>query len=128
MDTKDLLEGVTLAKLHQIFQSIIRRQESRMDPIRSHFGKIEKEEISLDERIEDVFIYVCGKKEMQFSWTSTEKERKNAGDRYIFGNSGIDENGKISVTQEKTFEDIIIEAKEETRGEDFGNQKNAGSY
>ena len=65
---------------------------------------------------------------MQFSWTSTEKERKNAGDRYIFGNSGIDENGKISVTQEKTFEDIIIEAKEETRGEDFGNQKNAGSY
>ena len=26
------------------------------------------------------------------------------------------------------FEDIIIEAKEETRGEDFGNQKNAGSY
>ena len=35
--------------------------------------------------------------------------------------------GKISVVQEKTFEDIIIEAKEETRGESFGNQKNAGS-
>ena len=76
VDTKDLLEGVTLAKLHQIFQSIIRRQESRMDPIRSHFGKIEKEEISLDERIEDVFIYVCEKKKCSFRGLLQKKKRK----------------------------------------------------
>ena len=76
VDTKDLLEGVTLAKLHQIFQSIIRRQESRMDPIRSHFGKIEKEEISLDERIEDVFIYVCEKRNAVFVDFYRKREEK----------------------------------------------------
>ena len=128
VDTKDLLEGVTLAKLHQIFQSIIRRQESRMDPIRSHFGKIEKEEISLDERIEDVFIYVCEKKKCSFRGLLQKKRGKMQVIVTFLAILELMKMGKISVTQEKTFEDIIIEAKEETRGEDFGNQKNAGSY
>lgn len=39
VDTTDLLSGLTLKKLNTIFQSVIRRQEDKVDPIRSKFGK-----------------------------------------------------------------------------------------
>ena len=42
VDTGQLLDGLTLEKLNEIFQSVIRRQEDKVDPIRSKFGKIEK--------------------------------------------------------------------------------------
>ncbi len=48
---KDLLDGLTLAKLHLIFESVLKRQTDKIDPIRSHFGKIEREEINLSDKI-----------------------------------------------------------------------------
>ena len=54
VDTTDLLSGLTLKKLNTIFQSVIRRQEDKVDPIRSKFGKIEKEEVSLPDKMEEV--------------------------------------------------------------------------
>ena len=45
VDTSQLLAGLTLEKLNAIYKSIIRRQENKLDPIRSKFGTIEKEEV-----------------------------------------------------------------------------------
>ena len=36
----ELLGDITLGKLNQIFQQIMKRKEDKMDPIRSKFGKI----------------------------------------------------------------------------------------
>ena len=47
VDIRELIGDLTLAKLQNIFNSIIKRQEHKVDPIRSKFGKIEKEEVSL---------------------------------------------------------------------------------
>lgn len=57
VDTGQLLDGLTLEKLNEIFQSVIRRQEDKVDPIRSKFGKIEKEEVSLPEKMEEIEEY-----------------------------------------------------------------------
>ena len=54
VDIRELIGDLTLAKLQNIFNSIIKRQENKVDPIRSKFGKIEKEEVSLT----DKFLYV----------------------------------------------------------------------
>ena len=43
VDPSALLEGLTLEKLNEIYKSIIRKQDDRIDPIRSKFGTIEKE-------------------------------------------------------------------------------------
>ena len=51
VDPSELLAGLTLEKLNAIYQSIIRRQDDRRDPIRSQFGKIEKEEVSLSDKM-----------------------------------------------------------------------------
>ena len=51
VDPKELLAGLTLEKLNAIYKSIIRRQEDKVDPIRSKFGTIEKEEVSLSKNL-----------------------------------------------------------------------------
>lgn len=42
VDTSELLSQISLAKLHTIYKMILKRQEDKIDPIRSRFGKIEK--------------------------------------------------------------------------------------
>ena len=54
VDPRELLAGITLEKLNAIYKSIIRRQEDKIDPIRSKFGTIEKEEISLSDKMIEV--------------------------------------------------------------------------
>ena len=51
VNLEELLSNVTLKKLNAIFKSIMRKREDKIDPIRSKFGKIEKEEVSLEERM-----------------------------------------------------------------------------
>lgn len=40
---------MTLSKLHSLFKAIMKRQNDRIDPIRSTFGTLEKEEVDMDE-------------------------------------------------------------------------------
>ncbi len=39
----ELLGDLTLVQLNRIFKEVMKRQESKVDPVRSKFGKIEKE-------------------------------------------------------------------------------------
>ena len=57
VDIQELIGDLTLAKLQNIFNSIIKRQENKVDPIRSKFGKIEKEEVSLEDKMSDLELY-----------------------------------------------------------------------
>lgn len=57
VDINELLKDVTLQKLHTIFQDVMRRQENKIDPIRSKFGKIEKEEVNLEEKMNYIIEY-----------------------------------------------------------------------
>ena len=41
VDVNELMSGVTLARLNDIFQSIIKKQADKIDPVRSKFGRIE---------------------------------------------------------------------------------------
>ena len=45
VDLDTLLDGLTLTKLNDIFQDILKRQADKTDPIRSKFGKIEKKRL-----------------------------------------------------------------------------------
>ncbi len=50
VDYEQLIGDLTLAGLQRIFRETMKRKEDKVDPVRSHFGKIEKEEIDLDEK------------------------------------------------------------------------------
>ena len=47
---EELIGDMNLAKLHEIFKSVMKRQEDKIDPIRSQFSKVERDEINLEEK------------------------------------------------------------------------------
>ena len=57
VDLDELLGDLTLSKLNDIFQEVLKRQTEKTDPIRSKFGKIEKEEVTLPEKLNYVEEY-----------------------------------------------------------------------
>ena len=57
IDMEELIGDMNLAKLNEVFKDIVRRSRDRIDPIRSKFGRIKKEEVSLEETFADVEEY-----------------------------------------------------------------------
>ena len=66
VDLDALVADLTLEKLNDIFRSIMKKQVDRIDPIRSRFGKIQKEELSLEECMASLESYA--KSHRQFSF------------------------------------------------------------
>lgn len=66
VDLAELIGDMTLKKLNAIFQSVMAKQENKIDPIRSKFGKIEKEEISLNDKMEYLEAYAAEHKRFGF--------------------------------------------------------------
>ena len=74
VDLDALLDGLTLAKLNQIFQDVMKKQGDKIDPLRSKFGKIEKEEVTLPEKLDFVEGYARQHKKFFFSFPVKDTE------------------------------------------------------
>lgn len=103
-----LTEGLTLPKLYYIFKTIIKKQENKIDPVRSKFGKIEKEEVSLSDKIEYLKQYIFQKKKMSFRMLLEEQCSKMEVIVTFLAILELMKTGNISIQQEKVFDDIII--------------------
>ena len=51
VDLDALLADVTVSRLGRIFRDVMKRQNNKIDPVRSKFGRIEKEEVPLPSKI-----------------------------------------------------------------------------
>lgn len=110
VDTAELLGNLTLEKMHSIFKSIIRRQEDKVDPIRSRFGEIEQEEVSLPEKMNDVEAYALSHRRFSFR---ALLERQCSRVQLVVTFLAILELmkvGKIRISQDGIFNDIIIDS------------------
>ena len=113
---EDLLSDVTLAKLQGIFNSVMKKQVDKIDPIRSKFGEIEKEEISLEDHM--VFLEDYAKTLKTFSFRKL-LENGSSKTYVIVSFLGILEmmkTGKITIEQDHLFDDIMI-TYQEKKGE-----------
>lgn len=54
VDLDQLLNGVNLDRLNAVFKSVLRRQEDKIDPVRSKFGQIKKEPFRVPEKIIEI--------------------------------------------------------------------------
>ena len=106
VDLDKLLIGVDLEKLKAVFDSVLKRREDKIDPVRSKFGKIEKEEISLPDKISYVRKYAGTKKKFKFRQLLEKSETKQEIIVTFLAVLELIKNGKIRVTQENTFDDI----------------------
>lgn len=109
VDPRELLAGMTLEKLNAIYKSIIRRQEDKIDPIRSKFGKIEKEEISLSDKMLQLKEYAMSHR--RFSFRSLLENQCSRVQVIVTFLSILElmKMGHIHVEQEELFDDISVE-------------------
>ena len=108
-DPAELLEGVTLEKLHQVFEAVLRRQNERIDPIRSRFGKIEKEPLSVSEKLLQIRDYAVSNRTFSFRNLLEKQHSKTAVVVSFLSVLELIKMGHIRVIQEGLFEDIQIQ-------------------
>ena len=111
VNVNELMSGVTLARLNDIFQAIIKKQADKIDPVRSKFGKIEKEEVSLSDKMAYVEEYSLHHGHFSFRNLLEAQSGKMEVVVTFLAILELMKMGKIVVSQEYTFDDIIIESK-----------------
>lgn len=108
VDLDVLLDGITLAKLNRIFKEVMRKQQDKIDPVRSTFGKIEKEEVTVDDKM--VFLEEYIQNHKRFSFRDVLKKQSSRLQIVVTFLAILEmmKVGMILVEQEKTFDDIYI--------------------
>ena len=109
VNTDGILDGISLGLLRQIFDNVMRRQEDKMDPIRSKFGKIEKEEVSLPDKLEYIVNYAKVHKTFSFKNLLQRQCSKMQIVVTFLAVLELMKSGVVQIRQEKIFDDIQIE-------------------
>lgn len=111
LDLQGIIAGLDLDKLNKIFEEVCRRQEDKVDPIRSKFGRIEKEEISLTDKITYVEEYIRKNKKFYFRELLEKQSSKLQLVVTFLAVLELMKSGVIGISQTELFDDILIEVK-----------------
>ena len=109
---EELIGDLTLKKLHEIFESVIRRQEEKVDPIRSNFGTIKQEEVRLSDRIVELAEFATAHKRFSFREMLLKKKGRIQVIVTFLAMLELMKYGIIEASQEEAVGDIWIEAVE----------------
>lgn len=123
VDLDELIGDLTLTKLNQIFQEVIRRQTEKIDPVRSKFGKIEKEEVTLPEKMDYISAYT--KLHRRFSFRDLLMRQSSKVQVIVTFLAVLEmmKSGHVRAEQEETFGEIMITS---TAEEEKSEQKENG--
>lgn len=110
VDLDELLKDVDLSKLNDIFQMVLKRQVDKIDPVRSKFGKIEMEEVSLPDKIEYVSTTIKKRKKCSFKQLLKQSKSKVEVIVSFLAILELIKIGEIEVHQDNTFGDIYIDS------------------
>lgn len=108
VDVDAILSDVTLQKLNDIFSEVLRRQEYKVDKVRSKFGKIEQEEVNLQEKMEYVKEYALKNRHFSFRDLLMQSASKMQVVVTFLAILELIKTSFLQVEQDGTFADIII--------------------
>ena len=111
VDLEELMGDLTLNKLNDIFNQVLKRQDNRRDPIRSTFGKIKKEEVSLEQKMEWTIAFAKAHNTFSFRNLLEAAHSKTEVIVTFLCILEMMKAGQINIAQEDTFADILIESK-----------------
>lgn len=110
VDMDALLEGLTLSKLRHVFKDVMKRQADKIDPVRSKFGKLEKEEATVLEKLEYVAEYAAAHKTFSFRELLMEQRSRVQIVVTFLAVLQLMKEGAVRILQEQPFDDIVITA------------------
>lgn len=105
----ELLQDVTMVRLKTIFDEVLRRQVDKIDPVRSQFGKIHREEVQISDKITEV------KQKVQKGGRVSFRNLLRAGASKIeivvtfLAILELVKTGEVFLAEDSTRDDIIIE-------------------
>jgi segregation and condensation protein A len=108
LDLASLVGDCNLTKLQKIFEDLLKRQEDRIDPVRSTFGEIKREEVDMDEKT--LFIKAYIRQHRSFSFRTLLRAQNSKTEIIVAFLVVLEEMklGEITIEQQDTFGDIII--------------------
>ncbi len=108
---EELVGDLTLNKLHEVFKSIVRKQENKIDPIRSKYGNIEKDEIDMDAKM--LYVEAYAREHESFSFRKLLEKQSSRMEIIVTFLIILElmKVGKIQISQEEIFDDIMITSK-----------------
>lgn len=115
VDLGSLLSDLTLHKLQTVFNLVMKKQVDKIDPIRSRFGKIEKEEVNQEEKMLYVQAYAKAHKEFSFGALLEEQCSKMELIVTFLCILELMKMGKLKIVQEAIFDDIYITYQEKEK-------------
>lgn len=104
----ELLSDLTLMKLNDVFVSVMQKQVDKIDPIRSKFGKIEKEEVNLGDRMIFIEEYAMAHGTFSFRNMLSLTPGKMMVIVTFLGILELMRMGTLQVVQDNIFDDIMI--------------------
>lgn len=113
IDIDELLADVTLSKLNSIFKMVMEKQVDKIDPIRSKFGNIEKEEVNLPDKMEYIKAYANRNRKFSFKALLLEQKSKMHVIVSFLAILELMKTGFISIKQDNIFDDILITLRED---------------
>lgn len=112
IDPATIIGDITLNKLNEIFNQIMKRTVDRVDPIRSKFGTIEKEEIRIEDKMNEIRESLKGLKGINFKTLLEVQASKMNVIMTFLAILELMKIGHILIRQDELFGDIIIDSLE----------------
>lgn len=109
IDYDELIGDTTLIRLNEIFNICLKRIDDKVDPIRSQFGKIEKEEVDISQKQNFISDYISSHKKCSFKNLLSKQRSKMEVIVTFLVVLELIKTGSVIVSQDETFGDINIE-------------------
>jgi segregation and condensation protein A len=107
----EMLKGLTAEELGDLYRQLLRRRASRIDPVRSGFGTIRREPVSLEETVGAVMRFA--RRQRHFTFRQAVREGGKSDRIHVvvafLAMLELMKVGKIRLTQDKLFDDMEIE-------------------
>lgn len=114
VDLDGLLNGVSISELERVFREVMARKEEKVDRVRSNFGVIRRDRVSLSAKIGSVLNYT--RKHRQYSFRQMLAQSRERMEVVVTFLALLElmKLGKLEVRQEDTFAEIEVCATEKT--------------
>lgn len=109
-ETTELLDGVTLEKLYDVFKDVVLRQENKVDKVRSGYGKLKRENFTVDAKKTYIVELLKTNKEILFTQIFSEDSTKNEKITTFLAVLELIKIRQVLVEQKNNFAEIVIKA------------------
>lgn len=116
MDYGELLKDVSLSRLQEVFRFMMKRQEDKIDPVRSAFGKIEKDEVDMDRKVLYVEEYIRSHQRFSFRLLLEKQHSRMEIIVTFLVVLEMMKLGRIDIEQQDIGDDIMITSRAMAKG------------